>query len=182
MALYKSPADFHSTFIKLRVLQCRVSDSHFRSYVWESCFTTIHVTKSLHQQATAMCWACLPRKNSASRDTAGGGYRMHTVPPAVLHCTNCTSQLHLTPHTSHLPPRDYHRTEWGKLRNIVFFSTWTDKPYCKETTTTKNTAKHTTPLSLPPKREQQPVNSMGPFNSICLTGFLITFEIDSDLT
>ena len=122
MALYKSPADFHSTFIKLQVLQCRVSDSHFRSYVWESCFTTIHVTKSLHQQATAMCWACLPRNNSASRDTAGGGYRMQAVPPAVLHCTNCTSHLHLTPHTSHLPPRDSPRTGWRKVEKYRIFS------------------------------------------------------------
>ena len=99
----------------------------------------------------------------------------------------CTARIapptytsHHTLHTSH--PATLRGLGGEKLRNIAFFSTWTDKPYCKETTTTKHTTKHTTPLSLPPKREQQPVNSMGPFNSICLTGFLITFEIDSDLT
>ena len=85
--------------------------------------------------------------------TTGGGYRMHTVPPAVLHCTNCTSHLHLTPHTSHLPPRDSHQDWVEKSWEIShFFSTWTDKPYCKENTTTKHTTKHSTPLSLPPKK------------------------------
>ena len=56
------------------------------------------------------------------RKTTGGGYRMHTVLPAVLHFTHCTS--HLTPHTTHFtPPTPRLSPGLGgeKLRNIAFF-------------------------------------------------------------
>ena len=126
--------------------------------------------------------ACQETVRPAAK-TTGGGYRMHTVPPAVLHCTNCTSHLHLTPHTSHLPPRDSPRTGWRKVEKYRIFSQPGLTNHIARKPPQQNTPPNTQLLSpSPPKREQLPVNSMGPFNSICLTGFLITFELDSDLT
>ena len=110
----------------------------------------------------------LPRASISKPLRCAGHACQETIRPAATlqgvgtGCTQClqlfctariappTYTSHHTLHTSH--PATLRGLGGEKLRNIAFFSTWTDKPYCKENTTTKHTTKHSTPLSLPPKK------------------------------
>ena len=141
----------------------------------------------------------LPRASISKPLRCAGHACQETIRPAATlqgvgtGCTQClqlfctariappTYTSHHTLHTSH--PATLTGTGWRKVEKYRIFSQPGLTNHIARKTPQQNTPPNTQLLSpSPPKREQLPVNSMGPFNSICLTGFLITFEIDSDLT